>query len=179
MRAALAAIAFLACLAPARAEPSLVFRGEPFVPKYTSGNDKARLIEFVPPNETVENWTQLIGYRAIFDSPQSASQAATAIAAAARGSYPGAKPTVRAKGDEALVDFVVAPPSGEYVEFNVFKYAPGKDGRGIVSFQYAQRFRGLDPDEARVLGSRFVGEAASFDMDRVRTRLTQTPGAAF
>lgn len=179
MRAALAAIAMLACLVPARAEPSLVFGGDQFVPKYASGNEKARLIEFVPPDETVENWTQLIGYRAIFDSRQDAREAAAAIAAAAQARYPGSKPTVRSKGDEALVDFVAAPPGGEYVEFNVFKYAPGKDGRGIVSFQYARRFRGVDADDARVLGSRSVGAAAAFDMSLVRTSLTQTGGAAF
>jgi hypothetical protein len=177
MRGAITLVALLASVVLAHAEPSLVFRGDQFVPKYRSGNDQARLIEFVPPNETVENWTQLIGYRAIFESPQSARQAAAAIASAAQGRYPGAKPNVRAKGDEALVDFVATPPGGEYVEFNVFKYAPGKDGRGVVSFQYARRVRGVAPEDVRALGAAWVSEAASFDMNRVRASLTRTAPA--
>jgi hypothetical protein len=47
-----------------------------------------------------------------------------------------------------------------------------------VSFQYAQRFRGLDPDEARARGGEALEEAAAFDMIRVRTT-TARRGASF
>ena len=59
----------VAAVTSARAE-SLVFRGDEFVRKYESGNDKARLVEFIPPSENLQNWTKLIGYRAVFDSRQ-------------------------------------------------------------------------------------------------------------
>lgn len=170
-RAAVALVILVASLTLAVAETSLVFGGDRFVRKYTSGNDKARLIEFVPPEESIEDWTQLIGYRAIFDSSQTAGQAAAAIAAVTTERYPAAKPRVRTKGGEALVDFVIAPPNSDLVEFNVFKYARGHQGRGVLSFQYARRFRGLDPEDVRVLGGRWVAEAAAFDMERVRAAL--------
>jgi hypothetical protein len=168
MRFTLAVVALLASLAPARAEAPLVFGGAAFVQKYASGNHEARLVEFVPPGETLQNWTKLIGYRAIFDSRQSPAEAAAVVGALAEQRYAGAKPRVLIKGGEALVEFVANAPNSDVVEFNVFKYAPGRDGRGIVSFQYAGRFRGLDPDEARALGRRSVTDAAAFDMDRVR-----------
>jgi hypothetical protein len=60
MRAALGLVALLTSLVVAHAEPSLVFRGDQFVRKDASGNEKAQLIEFVPPGQTLENWTQLI-----------------------------------------------------------------------------------------------------------------------
>ena len=179
MRAALGLVALLTSLVVAHAEPSLVFRGDQFVRKSASGNEKARLIEFVPPDQTLENWTQLIGYRAIFDSPQTALQAASAIAAVTQQRFPGAMSQVRSKGDEPLVDFLLAPASGEYIEFNVFKYAPGKDGRGIVSLQYARRFRGLAPENVRALGGVWAAEAASFDMQRVRTAVHRNEPAGF
>lgn len=179
IRAAIAALALLASAKMACAEPALVLGGETFVPKYTSGNDKARLIEFVPPGETVDNWTQLVGYRVVFAGAQSARAAAEAIAAAAQARYPGSMSRVRTKGAEALVDFVVKPPGGDLVEFNVFKYAPGPNGRGVVSFQYARRFRGLDPADVRVLGARYASEVAAFDMDRVRAALARAGAASF
>jgi hypothetical protein len=168
MRLTLALVALVTLLAPAQAEAPLVFGGAAFVRKYESGNDKARLVEFVPPGETLQNWTKLIGYRAIFDSRQSPAEAAAIVGALAEQRYAGAKPQVLIKDGEALVEFIAKAPDSDVVEFNVFKYAPGRDGRGIVSFQYAGRFRGLDPDEARALGRRSVTEAAAFDMDRVR-----------
>ena len=151
-RTVLALAAAVAGLTAARAEPTLVFRGETFVQRYESGNDKARLAEFVPPGETLQTWTKLIGYRAVFDSVQSPTDAAAVVGKLARQRYAGAKPRVMVKGSEALVEFVAKAPNSNVIEYNVFKYAPGQDGRGIVSFQYAQRFRGLDPDDARARG---------------------------
>jgi hypothetical protein len=179
MRSALALAALVGSLMLARAEPPFVFRGEAFVQKYASGNDKARLVEFVPPNESLEGWTKLIGYRAIFDNPQSPAEAAAILAEIAQQRYAGAKPRVSAKGAEAVVEFVAKAGDSDVVEFNVFKYAPGHDGRGIVSFQYAQRFRGLHADAARALGARSVAEAAAFDMSRVRAATAPRGPASF
>jgi hypothetical protein len=178
MRTVLALAAAVAGLTPARAEPTLVFRGETFVQRYESGNDKARLAEFVPPGETLQTWTKLIGYRAVFDSVQSPTDAAAVVGKLAQQRYAGAKPRVMVNGTEALVEFVAKAPNSNVIEYNVFKYAPGQDGRGIVSFQYAQRFRGLDPDDARARGGEALEEAAAFDMTRVRTT-TARRGASF
>ena len=178
MKVAVALAILVATVSSARAE-SLVFRGDEFVRKYESGNDKARLVEFIPPNENLQNWTKLIGYRAVFDSRQTPAEAAAVVGALASQRYGGAKPRVLTKGDEAIVEFVAKAPGSDVVEYNVFKYAPGEGGRGIVSFQYAHRFRGLDPDGARELGARWVADAAAYDMSRVRATTARRGSAAF
>jgi hypothetical protein len=68
------------------------------------------------------------------------------------------------KGAEALVDFVAKAPNSDVLEFNVFKYGRAPDGRGIVAFQFARRFRGLDPEDVRTLCERWIAEAAGFDL---------------
>ena len=170
------ALALLVSTSAASAQATLTFRDEAFVRKHEAANARGGLVEFVPPDETLENWTQLVGYRAFFDNTQSAAQAAAAIGRLASQRYPGAKPRLLTKGNEAIVEFVLVAPNG-VTEFNVFKYAPGPDGRGVVSLQYARRFRGLDPDDVRVFCARWVNEAAGFDMNAVRSALPPRPQA--
>lgn len=172
LKALAACVALLASVA-AQAEPaSLAFAGDRYVRKHEQGNARASIIEFVPGDESIDGWTRLVGFHGLWDNDSTAAQAAATLARLTEQRYPNAKPRVRSKGAEALVDFVVAPLGGDLVEFNVFKYGRGPGGRGIVAFQFAHRFRGLDPDDVRVLCARWVAEAARFDLKAVGAALT-------
>jgi hypothetical protein len=172
LKIAAALLSFLALAAAALAEPaSLSFGGDRFVEKYARSGPQAAIIEFVPPDQTLDNWTSLVGFRGLWESKGTAADAAAALARVTGERYPASKPRILAKGAEAMVVFVAAPPNDDLVEFNVFKYGRAPDGRGIVSFQYARRFRGLDPEDVRRLGQRWVSEAATFDLGIVHAAL--------
>src|SRR3954471_4184651 len=51
--------------------------------------------------------------------------------------YPASKPRILAKGAEAMVVFVAAPPNDDLVEFNVFKYGGGPAAAGAWRFRIA------------------------------------------
>ncbi len=165
-----ALFALVLCSGLAVAQDTLTFRGEAFVRKHEAANERGGLVEFVPPGEDLQGWTQLIGYRAIFDNRQTARDAALALARLAEQREPGTKARIRTKGGEALVDFVLTG-SGGLIEVNLFKYARSETG-GLLSFQYARRFRGLDPEDVRALCARAIAETANVDMTTVAKALT-------
>ena len=173
LRIAAALLAFLSSLAVAGAQPStLAFGGEQYVRKHEQSNEKAAILEFVPAGESLEGWTKLVGFHGFWDNMGTAADAAHVLAGLARRQYPGGPaPRVRTKGAEALVDFVAKAPNSEVVEFNVFKYGRAADGRGVVAFQFARRFRGLAPEEVRTLAAGSIAEAAGFDLKIVNAAL--------
>lgn len=168
-RIAVALLCLFAATASARAQaPSIAFGGDELVRKHEQANAEAAIVEYVPAGEPLEAWTRLVGLHMFREHPGSPADAAAALARLAERSYPGSKPRIRSEGAEAVVDFAIAAPGGGFVEFNVFKYARGPDGRGIVAFQYARRLRGLDPEEVRRRAAGWIAEAARFDMDVAR-----------
>ena len=177
IRMSICAFAIILSLHQASAAQSagrLTFVGDPLVAKYDSLGAQGGLIEFVPPDETVEGWTRLIGYRAFLDSQQGAAEAADALARQARQRYPGATVTTYGRRTESVVEFSLVTPEGA-VEYNVFRYAPGPGGRGLVSLQYARRLRGDDVDTMPKQAPRWAAEVARYDMNRVRAAFVQTP----
>ena len=165
LKIAFALLALLSSPTAAGAQATLTFGGEPYVRKHEQMNEKAAIIEFVPAEETLEDWTRLVGFHGFWHNKDTAAEAAQTLARLAAERYPdGAKPRVRSKGAEALVDFVAKAPNSDVLEFNVFKYGRAPDGRGIVAFQFARRFRGLDPEDVRTLCGRSIAEAAGFDL---------------
>ncbi len=170
LKIAAALLSFLALAAAALAEPaSLSFGGDRLVEKYGRSGPQAAIIEFVPPDQTLDNWTSLVGFRGLWESKGTAADAAAALARVTSERYPSSKPRILAKGSEAMVVFVAAPPNDDLVEFNVFKYGP------TAAASYRSRtpavFRGLDPEDVRRLGERWVGEAATFDLSIVHAAL--------
>ena len=145
----------------------LTFVGDPLVAKYDSLGAQGGLIEFVPPDESVENWTRLVGYRAFLDSQQSAVEVVDALARQARQQYPGAKVTTYERRTESIVEFSLVTSDG-MTEYNVFRYAVGPGGRGLVSLQYARRLRGGEAGTMPEQAPRWAAEIARFDMNRVR-----------
>ncbi|HEX8664421.1 MAG TPA: hypothetical protein VF744_10370 [Beijerinckiaceae bacterium] len=179
VRIALALLSLLTPVAIAAAAPaSIVFDGEELVRKHEQANAKAGIVEFVPAGESLDGWTQLVGFHAFFDNPGSPKQAGETLTRLTEKRYPGSMSRLRTKGDEALVDFVLKVPNGDVVECNVFKYGRGPGGRGIVAFQYARRFRGFDPQDARVLCGRWMAETARFDLSLVRAAFKGPAAAA-
>lgn len=167
-----ATLALLLTGTGARAQAVVDFLGDRFVRKHERIGDTARLIEFVPADETLEGWTRLVGYRAVLDSRQSAEQAATTVVRLAEKRHPGTLIRVLTKGSEAIAEFVINAPGG-LVEFNAFKYGPGPGGRGLVSLQYARRVRGLEPADVRKLGEPWTAAVARSDLGGVRNALLQ------
>ena len=175
LRTALGTIALVLSLAQAGATPSagqLTFVGDPLVPKYGSLGAHGGLIEFVPPNETIEDWTRLVGYRAFLGSRQTASEAAAALARQARQRYREAEVTTYGRGTESIVEFSLVTSVGT-IEYNVFRYAIGPGGRGLISLQYSRRLRGSDADTMPKQAARWAAEIARFDMKRVRAAFAQ------
>ena len=178
VRIALALLSLLASAATAAAAPaSIVFDGEEFVRKHEQQNAKAGIVEFVPAGESLDGWTQLVGFHMFWDNRASPKQAGETLTRLTEKRYPGSMSRLRTKGDEALVDFVLKAPNSDTVECNIFKYGRGPGGRGIVAFQYARRFRGLEPQDVRVLCGRWMAETARFDLDVARAAF-QSPGSA-
>ena len=169
VRTAVALLWLLAAAAAALAPPaSLSFGGDRLVRKHEQSNARAGIVEFVPADETLDGWTRLVGFFVFWDNPGSPKQAGETLTRLNEERYPGSMSRLRTKGDEALVDFVLKAPNSDVVECNIFKYGRGPSGRGIVAFQYARRFRGLDPGDVRTLCGRYIGEAAQFDLDVAR-----------
>lgn len=174
----LGALALVLSLVQADAAPGaskLTFVGDPLVAKYDSLGAQGGLIEFVPPNETIEGWTRLVGYRAFLDSPQSAPEAAAALARQTRQRYPGTSPTLYERGNEAVVEFALTAADGT-VEYNVFRYAAGPGGRGVVALQYARRLRGHALAMMSRQAPRWAAEVTRFDMNRVRAAFASPGG---
>jgi hypothetical protein len=177
VRIAFALLSLLASIAAAAAPASIVFGGEELVRKHEQQNAKAGIVEFVPAGESLDGWTQLVGFHMFWENRASPKQAGETLTRLTERRYPGSMSRLRTKGDEALVDFVLKAPNGDVVECNVFKYGRGPGGRGIVAFQYARRFRGFDPQDVRVLCGQWMAEAARFDLNLARVAF-QSPGSA-
>lgn len=172
-RMTLGALALVLSLGQAGAAPSeLTFVGDPLVAKHDSLGSQGGVIDFVPPNETIDGWTRLVGYRAVLDSRQSAPEAAAALGREMRRKFPGTKPRLYERGNEAILEFVLATSDGA-IEYNVFRYAAGPGGNGYVSLQYARRLRGRAVQTMPKQAPRWAEEIARFDMERVRAAFAQ------
>src|SRR5215217_9036404 len=111
LKIAAALLSFLALAAAALAEPaSLSFGGDRLVEKYARSGPQAGIIEFVPPDQTLDNWTSLVGFRGLWESKGTAADAAAALARDERALSRLEAPHL-AKGAEAMVVFVAAPPN--------------------------------------------------------------------
>ncbi|GJE61763.1 hypothetical protein [Methylobacterium trifolii] len=162
----------LAQVSAAPSTSNLTFVGDSLVARYNAFGAQGGLIEFVPPDETIGGWTRLVGYRAFLESRQSASEAAAALGHQTRERFPGINPTLYERRNEAVVEFALPSPDGT-IEYNVFRYAIGPGGHGLVSLQYARRLRGHDVHGMPNQAPRWAAEVARFDMNRVRAAFAQ------
>jgi hypothetical protein len=99
-----------------------------------------------------------------------AMRAAANLANLIRQRYPTAKYKVidNPKTSEAIIDFLLAVPKREMMEFNVFKYTP--DGNGLVALQFARRVKlgEIDAEELSGIRQRAIKEVAAYEMGPVK-----------
>lgn len=169
MRCLAAAVPFIAaaftCLVlPAAAdEPSpaadeqVHFDGETLELAFEGEDTDAAIKEFLPAGEKLERWTRLAAIRR-FNNLDDPVAYATATIKELKEKYPQSPSSVieNPKTGVVVLDFVVWPEDGSFVEFNVFRYEK-RPGGGLVSQQYAVRAYG-DKQEPFLLGLRDVRE---------------------
>jgi len=121
---------------------SIVMAGQQLRLSADEDNERVSVQEFVPPGETVENWSTLFARRehrrfispkdyASFLSEEVAKQGGRVVSAAS------------GPGDAASLAFVLHLPGAELSEVNVWNFSVSTDGK-LVSRQYARRVRGID-----------------------------------
>ncbi len=167
----LRAIASAAALAAsgAHAEEPVSFGGEDYAVAHTDVREEGNsLVELVRDGDAIESWRKLVAFHRFPDLKGTPKEAAHGLAAMLRRRDPAARfamienPTT----GEVIIDFLTGEPSSDVVEFNVFKYARHPSGKGIVAFQFAERFRlgETGGDEVKKVREAAVDEAASFDI---------------
>ncbi len=172
MRRIVAVLLLLAAVASAAANtPAFKFGGESYIQKFeVKGRAPNRQVEFGLANETLEKWIKLVTVHSFTKNGNEALRAAATLANLVRERHKGAKYRVitNPKTSEAIVDFLIAVPNSEQMEFNVFKYAPA--GNELVALQFTQRVTlgEIDGAELREIRERALNEIESYEMELVK-----------
>ncbi|MBZ0069817.1 MAG: hypothetical protein K8F26_13510 [Thiobacillus sp.] len=146
--------------------------GESFAKQFVGNPPNGdKLMEFVKETETFEKWTKLIGvrYQQLPGAGNEPKRVAQGMAQIVKATNPKANSSIIANesSSEAIIDFLTWPPSGEYLEFNVFRYVKSKGGNGVISVQFAKRFTSDTAptiDQLKSLRKSWVYQAAELDM---------------
>jgi len=152
--------------------------GESFTSKFTANPPNGnKIIELVRDQETITNWTKLIGFRynqmpEINNDPLTA---AVRLSQLLKSMNLGSLVTEKKESGEAMIDFITRANNGS-LEFNVFRYAKSKDNKAVVSLQFSYRI--ADSPETKVpefqkLRASWLQQAAAFDMRIVHDALAK------
>ena len=141
---------------------SIEFAGQQYVEQFESATPDLRLMEFVRPEETVDNWTTLLAFRN-FPKLDDPGQSAAAVGKTLQQMQPEAKYRLLEKedGSEAIIDFLTWPADGSYLEFNIHRYMKKPGFPGLVSYQFAHKFSGPEPpplEEFQKLRAKWIEE---------------------
>jgi hypothetical protein len=95
--------------------------------------------EYIPPNETLENWTRLASIRTVknCDDPEKYAESMDLLLTKEN---PLAHSAIlyHPKKHIAIIDFITWPRNVSYAEFNIFRIE--KNGpNGLIAYQYAVR----------------------------------------
>jgi len=149
---------------------SLGFEDQATLPDGQPGDGVA---EFTLPGETVEDWSKLFAFHAYPEMQVDAVTAVQAVGQAVKQNNKDANYAIVAndKTGEAIIDFLTWAPESDVMEFNVFKYAPAADGRGLVAMQYAQHIKlgDIDVDGMRALRAKSVADMAATDIQQAQS----------
>lgn len=151
--------------------PSFQFGGERFVKKFeaTGGAPNAQ-VEFGLENETLKDWTRLVTIHSFPQGGNDAMRAAANLANLIRQRHKGAKYTVitNPNTSETIIDFLIAVPNSELMEFNVFRYTPARNE--LVALQFARRVKlgEIDAEELSDIRQRAINEMAQYEMAPVK-----------
>jgi hypothetical protein len=145
-------------------KPAVKFDGTTLEFAWEGTNPGEVIKEYIPHGETLEAWTKLASTRTYKDlnDPQAMVDA---MVKNLESDYPDCPHTVivNPKTGDLVIDFVLWPQDGSFVEFNVFKYQKLAKG-GVVAQQYAVRDYN-DPEkflkDLKPLRERLVAKMAS------------------
>ncbi|MGD9632512.1 MAG: hypothetical protein AB7G28_05330 [Pirellulales bacterium] len=109
---------------------------------WQGGTEDAPIYEYIPQGETLEHWTHLASIRE-YHSIDDAKSLAEGTVQAVKQDYPGAPTQLveNPNNGDVMIDFLVGPPDGSFVEYNIFQYSKRPAG-GTVAQQYALRAYG-------------------------------------
>lgn len=146
---------------------SIEFDGDSYVEQFESATPEIRLMEFVRPNETVDNWTKLLAVRN-FTQLDDPGQSAAAVGKTLQQLQPEAKYRLLEKedGSEAIIDFITWPADASYLEFNIHRYLKKPGLPGLVSYQFAYKFTDTSPESQQKfqeLRAKWVDEMSKAD----------------
>ncbi len=135
------------------------------------------LKEYIPDGESLETWTKLASVRQ-YDNLNDPRAVVTALIEQLKKQYPNSPSSAiqNPTTGEVIVDFVVWPPDGSFVEFDVFKYRKHAEG-GLIAEQYALReyqdvegfLKGLRPVRERLVELMADGLQPGHEPVEVRT----------
>jgi hypothetical protein len=167
----LALLVLVASVSLAAADaPSFQFGGERFVKKFEAGRAPNLRIEFGLETETLKDWTRLLTIHSFPQGDNDAERAAAKLANLIRERHKGTKYKVitNPNTSEAIINFLIAVPNSELMEFNVFKYTPA--GNELVALQFAQRVKlgEIDAEELAGIRQRAIKEMAQYEMGPVK-----------
>ena len=135
--------AFLVCdLVILTASPAVAFDDESYLPAFSSNQPQVKLVEYVRADETVENWTRLFAIRN-FPTGKDPRSAVHAFSQAVKQHNPlaGVQVLVKEDGSEAMIDFLTWEAGSPHMELNIHRYLKKPGYPGLISFQFAYRFR--------------------------------------
>lgn len=126
-------------------ETAPMLEGEAFSKKLVGHPaDGEKLIEFIRPTETPQNWTRLIAYRfqqiaVLENDPEKYAQATGQLIMRAN---PRAHIQIEKddKSGQAIIEYLTWPPDESSMEFNVVRFWRVTDGKGVASLHYKYRF---------------------------------------
>jgi hypothetical protein len=167
-------------------ERSLQFRGEQFelafVHEDGDGAQKQLINEYVPPGQTLDRWTKLVG---VYQFPNQHDHRAMAggLVNVLKQRHPTANYAIHSSedGKRTMVDFLVWNTDPRLAEFNIFIYEQAADGRGVVAQQVALRGYGEQTAEFLVelkgLRPRMLRDAGDFTFPPIRSTAVSAPAA--
>jgi hypothetical protein len=167
MRLLPVAIAMLAWISLAHAEgPTVDFGSEHYTLNFEDqaqqedGSSGEGLAEFTLPGETVNDWSKLFAFHAHPEMGDDPVAAVKMVGKVVKETNKDANYAIveNEKTGEAIIDFLTWAPDSDVMEFNVFKYARAKNGKGLIALQYAQHIKlgDLDVEGMRALRAKSV-----------------------
>lgn len=132
--------------------PPIVFDGETFLFAWEGASPTAKIKEFVPAGQHLDNWTRFVAINE-YPNAQDPRIFAQGIVDQLKKQNPtaGSQLQENSKTGEVMLDFVTWPENKSYVEFDVFKFHK-LPGGGIVGEQFAQRAYAVDEQKALLDG---------------------------
>ncbi|WP_254510455.1 hypothetical protein [Anatilimnocola floriformis] len=162
------------CQAAEGRKPQIEFQEETYVLAFSQANQFEALNEYVPENETIDEWSSLIAIRT-YSGRKDYRELAGRLVQALKQKNPQARAAVLMSpdGKRTKVDFVTWDTAAEITEFNIFIYQLSADGQGVLVQQYAERAYGKEEGlellrELKDRRPKLLAEIADFAFPAIR-----------